>query len=455
MSLISTFCSVNCLVFLIHLAFSVRASSISQLAERIAVEEANARELQRFNAAWDRAMIEYDTKTQALVEQMQQRHAHEFREYQDELRARYPLRPKFSRDLLNTRRIQQVLAKQNQYAEAHRVKAKADLVEEWEMSQQTKQWFDKLEKLERLFVSKQDTEIAALVKRIQSGRVGQMRARQSEYERLLQRYQNIKKELLNQQNVERLKAEKQSAHASAKPLSLQYVPPIEVVPQSPVAARSTRVAALLEASAFHSHHNPALAASSASSASSAYGAGGSVYSPIASANAAAAAALDSLTRSQSQPQPQQMGAPLHSAREAHTQSAAPASQQLRRPQSAAPPSSSGNEYASSGNAGRSSSAFDFSGASAASASASSYASPFAASGTAFYGAVPPVPFLPGASPSSSAAARSNGGVGLQAAVGASRSGMTKQFVPMSRVSAPGSPSATDRVSRTPKASNAR
>jgi hypothetical protein len=32
----------------------------------------------------------------------------------------------------------QVLAKQNQYAEAHRVKMQADKVEEWEMCQQTK-----------------------------------------------------------------------------------------------------------------------------------------------------------------------------------------------------------------------------------------------------------------------------------------------------------------------------
>jgi hypothetical protein len=50
--------------------------------------------------------------------------------------------------------------------------------------------------------------------------------------------------------------------------------------------------------------------------------------------------------------------------------------------------------------------------------------------------------------------RSSGGVGLAAAVGVSKSVSVKQFVPVSRVSAHGSPSATDRISRTPK-SNAR
>jgi hypothetical protein len=282
-----------------------------QLAERIAVEESNARELQRFNSAWDRAMTEYDAKTQELVEQMKLRHAQEFQEYQEELRLRYPLRPKFSRDLLNTRRIQQVLAKQNQYAEAHRVKTKADLVEEWEMGQQNKLWLDKLEKLERQFVSKQDTELAALVKRIQSGRVGQMRARQSEYERLLQHYQNIKQELLNQQNVERLKAEKHSAHASNKSTSLQYVPPIEVVPQSPVATRSQRVNALLEASQFHTVGQ----------------------SPIAkAANAAAEAAYNSLTRTAPPQSARGSAAPVPSAT---TSGSTSASVSARRPQSAA------------------------------------------------------------------------------------------------------------------------
>jgi hypothetical protein len=41
-----------------------------------------------------------------------------------------PLRkPKFSKELLNLRKIQQTLAKQKEYAEAHKIKLKADNLE--------------------------------------------------------------------------------------------------------------------------------------------------------------------------------------------------------------------------------------------------------------------------------------------------------------------------------------
>ncbi len=78
---------------------------------------------------------------------------------------------------------QEALGKTSQYAEAHRVQAKCDAMEQWELQQQHKQLADKLVKHETLFISKQDFEIAALYKRIQSGREEQIRARQAEWER--------------------------------------------------------------------------------------------------------------------------------------------------------------------------------------------------------------------------------------------------------------------------------
>jgi hypothetical protein len=39
------------------------------------------------------------------------------------------IRPKYSKDLLNLRKIQETLAKQKDYAEAHKMKLKADALE--------------------------------------------------------------------------------------------------------------------------------------------------------------------------------------------------------------------------------------------------------------------------------------------------------------------------------------
>ena len=64
---------------------------------------------------------------------------------------------------------------------------------------------------EATFKHKQQQELLALQKRIQSGREEQKKQRQLDLERLLQRYQNVKSELEAQQNLERIRAEKYSS----------------------------------------------------------------------------------------------------------------------------------------------------------------------------------------------------------------------------------------------------
>lgn len=54
------------------------------------------------------------------------------REFQSKLIEKQQ-RPKFSRELLNLRRIQERLAKAKDYAEAHKMKLKADALEAWEL----------------------------------------------------------------------------------------------------------------------------------------------------------------------------------------------------------------------------------------------------------------------------------------------------------------------------------
>jgi hypothetical protein len=61
---------------------------------------------------------------------------------------------------------------------------------------------------EATFKHKQQQELLALQKRIQSGREEQKKQRQLDLERLLQRYQNVKSELEAQQNIERLRSDK-------------------------------------------------------------------------------------------------------------------------------------------------------------------------------------------------------------------------------------------------------
>lgn len=188
-----------------------------QIAERLGVEEAHMLEFQQFNEIWDRKMHEYETHAEELVETMKDRHAAELRDFQRKLMGKQ-IRPKFSKDLLNLRKIQDTLAKQKDYAEAHKMKLKADALEAWELEKwHSQRQQDLLAKEAKFKVAKQ-TELQALQKRIQTGREEQKKQRHLDLERLLQRYQNVKAELEAQQNLERIRMEKlvQSGALTAK-----------------------------------------------------------------------------------------------------------------------------------------------------------------------------------------------------------------------------------------------
>jgi len=178
-----------------------------QIAERLGVEEAHMLEFQQFNMTWDKKMTEYETHAEELVEAMRNRHASELRDYQRTLMGK-EMRPKFSKDLLNLRKIQDTLAKQKDYAEAHKIKLKADALEAWELEKWHSQRQQDLLQKEAKFKHSKQTELIALQKRIQTGREEQKKNRHLDLERLLQRYQNVKAELEAQQNLERIRMEK-------------------------------------------------------------------------------------------------------------------------------------------------------------------------------------------------------------------------------------------------------
>ena len=181
-----------------------------QIAERLGVEEAHMLEFQQFNIVWDKKMAEYEHHAQELVEAMKERHASELRDFQSTLLQKQQ-RPKFSRELLNLRRIQEHLAKQKDYTEAHKIKLKCDALEAWELEKWQNSKQQEMFQREAKFKHQKQQELIALQKRIHTGREEQKKQRQMDLERLLQRYQNVKSELEAQQNLERIRAERMSA----------------------------------------------------------------------------------------------------------------------------------------------------------------------------------------------------------------------------------------------------
>merc|ERR1719197_763561 len=174
--------------------------------------EAHMLEFQQFNIIWDKKMAEYEQHAADLVEAMKERHAAELRDFQGALLQRQQ-RPKFSRELLNLRRIQEHLAKQKDYTEAHKIKLKCDALESWELEKWKNQKQQEMFQREAKFKHSKQGELLALQKRIQTGREEQKKQRELDLERLLQRYRNVKNELEAQQNLERIRMERMTQGA--------------------------------------------------------------------------------------------------------------------------------------------------------------------------------------------------------------------------------------------------
>jgi len=191
-----------------------------QLAERLGVEEAHMKELQEFNEIWDRKVAEFEAHAASLQQTLAARHKQEHAADMDKAQREVePRLPKWSRDLLNLRKIQETLAKQKKYAEAAKTKDHADKIEAKELAMWKAKREAKISAIEEQKLHKQQLEMGGLLKRIQSGREEQKQARKSELERLLQRYHNVKTQLESQQKIIQQRVEKYPLAAPAASVS--------------------------------------------------------------------------------------------------------------------------------------------------------------------------------------------------------------------------------------------
>lgn len=173
-----------------------------QTAERLGIEEAHMLEFEQFNAIWETRMQEYERSAEDGLEKLKEKHLAEIMAFQEEWQNKLPRKPKLSKELLNMRKIQDVLAKQERYQEAQKIKFKADEREAWELARLQDQLSQTLAAKEQRIRQKQHQELTGLAKRIQRGREEYKKLRQVELERRLQRYKNVKDDLTAKQKIE-------------------------------------------------------------------------------------------------------------------------------------------------------------------------------------------------------------------------------------------------------------
>jgi len=147
-------------------------------------------------------MSDYEATAYLSLEKLKEKHMLEFQQFQDKIRRELRSRMKFSKDLLELRDKEAKLVRMKRYEEAEKVKMKADLLEEFERNKLEADMHAVVQKKEAKVRHQQQLALAALLKRIQRDRNEQLKHRQQDSQRLIQRNKNILNDLLNKQNAE-------------------------------------------------------------------------------------------------------------------------------------------------------------------------------------------------------------------------------------------------------------
>lgn len=168
-------------------------------SELFELEERHIDEFNAFNTKWDEKMNEFQIHSAQLIKALEEKHLEEVQEHREKAEDKIGDNFKASPELLNLQAIQKSLAKQEEYQEAHKVQVKANKLLAQEQTKYYNQREKKIIALENKMLNKQEKEMESLIKRIKAGEDEQKKQRAIELERMFQRYQNVKKDLENEQ----------------------------------------------------------------------------------------------------------------------------------------------------------------------------------------------------------------------------------------------------------------
>eukprot|EP00899_Mesostigma_viride_P000672 jgi/Mesvir1/10605/Mv08934-RA.1 len=178
------------------------AIRMRHLLDREDAERAHAEEMDQAKQIWGEKLAAFDAEIFAQVDAMKSVHADAIERLRAEVAARMPMRTKPSSELLNQRAIQEHLAKQGKYADAEKIRLKADALEESELEALRDSYSTDALLREKKMRGRQQLEMDSLVQRLTAGRDALERARVKDFELRQRRYKNFCNELVTAQKLE-------------------------------------------------------------------------------------------------------------------------------------------------------------------------------------------------------------------------------------------------------------
>jgi hypothetical protein len=167
--------------------------------EKLDLEEQNLAALEAFHEKWDKNMSEYKEKTKQIRAEFRTKQRKQKKVWEKNLRSQAFLKPKFSLELQDMRRIEQALARASKFRQANLMQVKANQLQSQEYAAQIENVKFKVLQMRELFKKRQTSEALALKERLRAGRRKLERKMQKEDQVLHHNLERALKELANHQ----------------------------------------------------------------------------------------------------------------------------------------------------------------------------------------------------------------------------------------------------------------
>lgn len=166
----------------------------------MSVEQAKEQEMSDLGKKWEEEHAKFDYHVHEVHSSLMARHVQEMNDLREQF-VQKQKSPRFSKELLNLRRIQNHLVKQNQFAEAMQTKAKADTMEGKESSKHMGEEQSRFEQKKIQLLKRQEQEVKALEQKLRLASQENRKNRERDIEKVLKRYENIKRIVEQHQNI--------------------------------------------------------------------------------------------------------------------------------------------------------------------------------------------------------------------------------------------------------------
>lgn len=161
----------------------------------------NEEQIGAFNEKWDAIVEDLTDESRKIENSLLDQHEAERQKFEEEMARQEAPGTKFSSDLLDKKFKFDQLLKNKRYATGKILKETIELMEEREIEDWERRFFLQKDKQRDLLSRKQKTEYDALKTRLEKSINSKLKLRMNEYDKLLQRVQNLQNELMTKQSL--------------------------------------------------------------------------------------------------------------------------------------------------------------------------------------------------------------------------------------------------------------